>query len=59
MNENQSEELHQLTINSCDTRKQMLQSIFREAESTGDGKGELLKGTWEQDVSDANQFYHD
>lgn len=61
VNENQSEELYDLiqSINSCDTGQQALQSIFQEAESAGAGKGEMLKGIWEQDVSDAKQFYHD
>ena len=61
MNEKQSEELHELiqSINSCDTGQQALQSIFQEAESAGAGEGEMLRGIWEQDVSDAKWFYHD
>ena len=61
VNDEQTEELYELirSINSCDTGQQALQSIYREAESTGAGKGELLKAIWEEDVTDANGFYQD
>ena len=42
VNENQTEELPELirSINSFDTGKRILQSIFQETESAGAGKGE-------------------
>lgn len=58
MNDIQNDELSGLiqSIKNSNHGQQALQSIFQEAEETGSGKGDILKGIWEQDVSDMSQF---
>ena len=46
-------------VDSSDHGQSALQSIFQEADKAGEGKGDILRGIWEQDVSDMKQFYQD
>ena len=46
-------------IDNSDDGQCALQSIYQEAEKTGEGRGDTLRGIWEQDVSDMKQFYQD
>ena len=61
MNDIQNEELADLirSIQKSDHGQQELQSIYREAEETGTGKGDLLRSIWDQDVADIDKFYQD
>ena len=61
MNDKQNDEIVELvkSIDSSDHGQHALQSIFQEADKAGEGKGDILRGIWEQDVSDVKQFYQD
>ena len=58
----QNDEVSELVnsiINSSDRGQSALQLIFQEADKAGEGKGDILRGIWKQDVSDMKQFYQD
>ena len=57
--ESQSSEIAEIvwTIQNSEQGQNQLQEIFSEADQSGDGRGEILKEIWDQDVSDVNQFY--
>ena len=61
MNDKQNDEITELikSIDNSDDGQSALQSIFKEADEDGAGKGDMLKDIWEQDVSDMKQFYQD
>ena len=61
MNDKQNDEVSELvnSIDSSDHGQSALQSIFQEADKAGEGKGDIFRGIWEQDVSDMKQFYQD
>ena len=61
VSDEQNDKLFELirSIKKSEDGQRELQSIFREADSTGAGKGDILKSIWEQDVSDMTQFYKD
>ena len=61
VNDKQNDEIVELVkaIDNSDHGQHALQSIYQEAEKTGNGKGDILRGIWEQDVSDMKQFYED
>ena len=61
LHEEQNEEMAELveTIHQSRTGQEELQKIYSEADASEDGSGELLKSTWEQDVSDAGRFFQD
>ena len=54
MNGKQNDEIVELVkaINNSDHGQHALQMIYQEAEKTGNGEGDILRGIWEQDVSD-------
>ena len=47
------------SIDSSDHGQHALEVVFQEADKAGEGKGDILKSIWEQDVSDMKQFYQD
>ena len=61
MNDKQSDEIAELikAIDNSDHCQHALQSISQEANKSGEGKGHILRGIWEQDVSDMKRFYQD
>ena len=61
ISDKQNEELFELirSIKSSEDGQRALQSIYQEADSTGAGKGDVLKSIWEHDVSDVTQFHKD
>ena len=61
MNDKQSDKIAELvkSIDSSGHGQHALKVIFQEADKAGEGKGEILKSIWEQDVSDMKQFYQD
>ena len=61
MNDKQNDEIAELvkSIDSSDHGQHALQLIFQEADKAGEGKGDILRDIWEQDVSDMKQFYQD
>ena len=59
--ETQSNEISEIvrSINNCDVGQRSLNKIYREAEESGHGRGELLKKAWERDIMDMEIFQSD
>ena len=45
------------TIQHTEQEQQQLQESFSEADQSGEGHGELLKETWDRDVTDMERFF--
>ena len=59
--ESQNEDMSQLVqaIQQSQHGQHALQTIYKEAEATGCGRGDVLKAAWEKDAVDMCQFYQD
>lgn len=57
----QTRELHSLmvkAINGNESGNSALEKLFDEAEATGKGRGQLLRGIWDTDAKELDNFYN-